>query len=198
MRRPVVLLDCDGILSDFIGAALLALRAESGQVYSREDIFTWEVFDSLPAQAQDHKRQVYELLKGKLGCLTMRVYDGAKEGVKRLEELADVVIVTSPFPGSATWASERETWLKNHFGIHHDRVIHAHNKRHIKGDFFVDDRTSHVVTWAEHHPEGRALLWTMRTNEGDELPDNVSRVVGWEQLHARVELWCREPVQRAS
>jgi 5'(3')-deoxyribonucleotidase len=189
--RPTVLLDVDGILADFIGAALLALRAESGLVYSRDDIYTWEVFDSLPAAAQEHKPRVYELLKGRLGCFSMRPYDGAKEGVRRLEELAEVVIVTSPFPGSATWASERENWLKSHFGIPHDRIIHAHNKRYIKGDFFVDDRTSHVLTWAEAHPEGRALLWTMRTNEGDELPDNVSRVVGWEQLHARVELWGR-------
>jgi 5'(3')-deoxyribonucleotidase len=190
--KPTVLLDCDGILADFIGAALLTLRAESGLVYSRDDVYTWEVFDSLPAPAQEHKHQVYELLKGRLGCFSIRAYDGAKEGVRRLQELADVVIVTSPFPDSDAWMSERERWLKSHFGLPRDQVIHTSAKHHVKGDFFIDDKTSHVLKWAEHHPQGRALLWNMKYNENDELPDNVSRVVGWEQLHARVELWARE------
>jgi 5'(3')-deoxyribonucleotidase len=190
--RPTVLLDVDGILADFVGAALLALRAESGLVYSRDDIYTWEVFDSLPAAAQEHKHQVYELLKGRLGCFSMRPYDGAKEGVRRLQELAEVVIVTSPFPDSDFWMSEREKWLKSHFGITRERIIHTCSKHHVKGDFLVDDKTSHVLKWAECHPQGRALLWDMTYNKGDELPDNISRVVGWEQLHARVELWGRD------
>jgi 5'(3')-deoxyribonucleotidase len=187
--KPTVLLDVDGILADFIGAALLALRAESGLAYSRDDIYTWEVFDSLPAAAQSYKHVVYELLKSKLGCFSMRVYDGAKEGVRRLQELADVVIVTSPFPDSDTWHSEREKWLRSHFGITREHVIHAQAKHHIKGDIFVDDKTANVVRWAEAHPAGQAMLWNMKYNENDELPDHVSRVMGCGQLHARVELW---------
>lgn len=196
--RPTVLLDCDGILSDFIGAVLLALRAEANITVDRESITTWEVFESLPPEAQVYRTRIYDLLKAKLGCVSMRVYEGAKEGMKKLEEIADVVIVTSPFTGSDTWHSEREKWLKVHFGIPGVRVIHAQAKHHIKGDIFIDDKTAHVVKWAEAHPGGRAMLWNMKYNENDDLPDNVSRVVGWEQLHARVELWCREHVQRAS
>lgn len=192
MRRPVLLLDCDGILSDFIGAALLALHAESGLSIEREAIRTWEVFDSLPPEAQAYRTRVYDLLKAKLGCVSMCVYDGAKEGVARVQELAEVVIVTSPFPGSDTWMSEREKWLKSHFGLTRDHVIHTSAKHHVKGDFFVDDKTDHVVKWAEAHPAGRAMLWNMKYNENDELPDNVSRIVGWDQLHARVGLWVRE------
>jgi 5'(3')-deoxyribonucleotidase len=189
--RPTVLLDVDGILADFIGAALLALRAESGIVVPRETVTTWEVFDSLPPEAQSYKTRVYELMKGKLGCFSMRPYDGSQEGVRRLQGLADVVIVTSPFPDSDFWMSEREKWLKSHFGITRERIIHTCSKHHVKGDFLVDDKTSHVLKWAECHPQGRALLWDMAYNKGDELPDGVSRVVGWEQLHARVELWTR-------
>jgi 5'(3')-deoxyribonucleotidase len=189
--KPTILLDCDGILADFIGTALLVLRAESGLVLPRESITTWEVFDSMPYEAQAYKTRVYNLMKGRLGCFSMRAYDGAKEGVKRLQELGEVVIVTSPFPDSDTWMSERERWLKFHFGITREHVIHTYCKHHVKGDFFIDDKTSSVLKWAECHPHGRSLLWHMPTNENDELPDNVSRVVGWEQLHARVELWQR-------
>lgn len=187
--KPVLLLDADGVICDFIGAALLALRAESGVLVPRESITTWEIFDSVPEDLQKHKANVYGLLKARLGCFSMRPYDGAKDGVRRLKELAEVVVVTSPFPDSDTWMSEREKWLHSHFGIISHNVIHARAKHHVKGDIFVDDKTSHVVTWADAHPQGTALLWNMKYNEQDELPDNVSRVVGWGQLHARVQLW---------
>jgi 5'(3')-deoxyribonucleotidase len=189
VKRPVLLLDVDGVICDFIGAALLALRAESGVSIPRESITTWEIFDSIPEELQKYKTKTYGLLKARLGCVSMRPYDGSKPGVKRLQELAEVVIVTSPFPDSDTWMSERERWLGIHYGIKRTHIIHTCSKHHVKGDIFIDDKTSHVVTWADAHPQGHALLWNMKYNEQDELPDNVSRVVGWDQLHARVELW---------
>lgn len=187
--RPTALVDSDGILSDFIGAALLALRAESGVSVPREAIKTWDVFDSIPAELQRYKDRVYNLLKAKLGCFSIRPYDGAKQGMKKLEEIADVVVVTSPFSGSDTWMSERERWLHMHFGIPGSRVIHAQAKHHIKGDYFVDDKTSHVLDWAKAHPTGRALLWDMPYNQNDELPANlkgVQRVASWDELCADV------------
>jgi 5'(3')-deoxyribonucleotidase len=188
--KPTVLVDCDGILADFISAALNILCRKSGILVEHDDIVTWDLYSCLPEKAQPFIPYIEWLLKARGGCMSMSPYDGAREGLQRLEEIANVVIVTSPYPGSETWHSERERWLEKHFNMPASRVIHTHSKYHVKGDFLVDDKTSHVAKWAEAFPEGQALLWNMKYNEKDELPfENASRVVGWDQLVARVSLW---------
>jgi 5'(3')-deoxyribonucleotidase len=187
--RPTVLLDCDGILADFVGAALLTLRKESGVSVSREAITTWEVFNSIPEELQQHKKRVYELIASELGCFSIAPYPDAKEGLKELEEVANVVIVTSPFGSSKTWMHERTRWLDTHFGIPHSRIIHASAKHYIKGDIFVDDKTSNVESWAKAHPEGLACLWNMAYNEEDQISSTVWRVRGWKRLMEQVRGW---------
>jgi 5'(3')-deoxyribonucleotidase len=188
--RPTLLLDCDGILSDYVGNALLLLKQQSGIVVPREAVTSWEVTDHFPSEAERHKPTVKALIKGRLGCKSIRPYDEAKAGFAKLAELADIVIVTSPMAGSPTWMSEREEWLALHFGIHPHDVIHAHKKHHVVGDIFCDDRTENVVAWAKAHPRGLALLWHARYNEKDPIPKyTVQRVRGWDELLTHVKLW---------
>jgi 5'(3')-deoxyribonucleotidase len=191
MRRPVVLLDVDGILADFIGAALRYLFDQSGTVVPYERVRTWEIFDSIPPELQGYKDSVYDRFRSHGACTSICPYEGSRMGVHHLHGLAEVVIVTSPFPGSETWMYEREQWLKFHYNIARDHIIHACSKHYVKGDIFVDDKASHVISWAEAHPTGMSLLWSAPTNEHEELPDTVSRVAGWDQLLARVYLWIR-------
>lgn len=181
--KPTALVDCDGILSDFLGAALLALKAASGVLVLRETITTWEIFDSVEPGLQRYKQKTYDLLKARLGCSTIRPYEGSGKGMRALQEVAHVVIVTSPFHGSDTWMSERTAWLHRYFGIGHDDVIHAKKKHHIKGDIFVDDSPANVGDWAAAHHGALALLWDAPYNR-KETPAGSQRVHGWEELVA--------------
>jgi hypothetical protein len=76
--KPTLLLDCDGILANFIGACLNLLEEELGvQPYSHDDIQTWDLFDSLPKH-RHLRHAIYNELKKPLGCLNIPVYPGAQ------------------------------------------------------------------------------------------------------------------------
>jgi len=182
--KPTVLLDCDGVLADFVSAALRIVKSLTGRYYSPETITTWEVFDSLP-EDERVRSEVYRAMKAPGGCSNIPVYADALSGVKRLREIADVVAVTSPFKGSLTWAHEREVWLEKYFGI--SNVIHARDKRRVHGDFFVDDKPEHIrewlAYWATRDPNCVGILW--QTPRVDQLPHGVST---WDQVIEIVSL----------
>jgi len=183
--RPTALVDCDGVLADFVQAALDALHALTSRRYQPTQITSWELFDSLPAEEKMHQHSVYSRLKGRGGCAGIPVYPGAKEGIESLREVADVVIVTSPFYGSDTWVSERTRWLKDNFGINPDDIIHTKNKERIHGNIFVDDKPEHVEAWLKYwqHQEYYdvlGLLWGAdRTTAAH---PHLTRVSDWPTL----------------
>jgi 5'(3')-deoxyribonucleotidase len=184
VTKPTLNLDVDGILADFVSAALALVAQHTGNVYHPNDIRTWEVFDSIPEKAV--KDAVYGVMKAPGGCLAIPVYEGAQEGVKRLRNHVDVICVTSPFHGSPTWAHEREVWLEKHFGITH--VIHAHRKERVHADFFVDDKPSHVDDWIRYwvdsgrDPDAEGVCWrTARLVEGPKSL-HARTLDSWEDL----------------
>lgn len=158
-RRPVVLLDCDGVLANFIQATLDGLQSVMPHNLTHDSITTWEVFDSFPQEAQQHRSSVYAYLKKEGGCLGIPLYPGSQGGVARLQNIADVIIVTSPFKGSKTWTHEREQWLEEYFNIEHTEVIHAKRKEFVRGDFLIDDKPENLQSWREAHPDGKPIYW---------------------------------------
>jgi 5'(3')-deoxyribonucleotidase len=193
MHRPLLLLDVDGVIGDFATRVLDLARKFVPHEHTVKDIRTWEIFDSFPDLAT-YKRQVYEMMRGPGGCYSIPVAEGAKEGVARLRELADVHVVTSPFPSSATWMGEREAWLRDHFGFTHDDITHTHRKSILDGDVLVDDKAANVEGWL-HHPSTRrlhstmervAVLWNQPHNSMDKT--RALRTNSWEEL----ALWVKE------
>ena len=193
--KPTLLLDVDGVLADFVSAALTLVHQVTGRQHKPSDITTWELFDSLgePKEVQD---AVYRVLKGRGGCTSIPAYDGAKEAIARLRKVSNIVIVTSPFSGSETWAHERGAWLKTHFDIDAEDVIYAKNKSRIHGDFFVDDKPEHVQDWidywtARYHgsaqwaPKNCGLLWS--TDRTIDAPSHLQRLYGWRDLYNLLE-----------
>ena len=184
--RPHVLLDVDGVLADFVGAVLRKVDGMTMEhLPTADEITTMEIFDSLPESVRKWKEVVYEDMGKEGKCLSLAVYPGAKEGVARLREIADVTIVTAPLRGSPTWAYEREAWLWRHFGIERHDIIHTSKKQLVRGDVFIDDHAGHVASWKRHHPHGAAACWARpynhdsvghacRTNDWDTLLDWLS------------------------
>lgn len=161
--------------------AIKLANERSGNSWVATDVRTWDIFQSIgDAELEEH---VYKEIKKPGGCRTLGVLAGAQEGVKRLQELADVYIVTSPFNGSSTWVHERELWLEEHFGIHHKNIVHTKAKYLCAGDFFVDDRPENVWKWQEKNT-GMALLWDLPCNRGVR---NVRRVSSWHELYDLVK-----------
>lgn len=180
-----VLLDVDGVLADFVGGYFRLLEEHTGIVARREQITQFDMGASLgltPEQASKMKRAIGDAHQF---ARTLDVYPGAVDGVRRLQEIADVWIVTSPWNSNPTWTHDREWWLKKHFDIPHARVTHTSAKHMVRGDFLVDDKTDTLVKWREANPMANAVLWAGTWNEHDAWAG--VRTDDWARLVSLVE-----------
>lgn len=185
--KPIVLLDVDGPLADFVSAYLEAFRSLTGLPATHEHVTRWDIAECLAAHCVREGELGWEVgrISREVGKVVsapgfasemIRPHESAKEPVAKLE-VADVYAVTSPWHSSPTWMHERTAWLKRHFKIPRERVIHASTKHLVRGDVFVDDKASHVTAWAGANREGMGVLFDMHHNRAD----NVVGVVraGW-------------------
>ena len=200
--RPSVLLDVDGVLADFVQAALDHLHALAGHRVDPTIITTWEMFDSVPAPFKSWRGTVYGRLADPGGCFNIPIYPGAQEGVALLREIADITVVTSPFEGSPTWMHEREQWLTHHFGIDRKHVIHASEKYRVHGDVFIDDKPDHLRAWysywSRHGFECQAVLWDTPRSAGGVADVEVDLAKDWNDVFAIVDRFaqCDERLSR--
>lgn len=187
--RPHVLLDVDGVLGNFIEAVFVKLQEmlplDAQATLRHDDVQTSEMFDSLPLELQRFKNAVYDQLRAEGGCMSIPVYDGAKQGVSLLRDIADITIVTSPLNGSKTWVYERELWLGYHFGIERKDIVHTSKKYIVDGDVFVDDKLEHAESWAKKHPKQHAVIWDRKYNRVPYLSvdPHCWRIQGWMELY---------------
>lgn len=182
-RRPLVLLDCDGILADFYAAALDTIAELSGVRHDLEALHHWEIFASIGDD--DLRERTYTAMNAPGYCLErIQPMPEAAEGLARLRRAADVLIVTAPFR-SASWPAERLRWLHEHLGVPADQVVFSARKHEVAGDLFVDDNPAQVQAWeAEHRPRGGvALVWDRPYNRRGV---SLERVGGWDDLLDRV------------
>lgn len=177
-RKIDILLDCDGILSDFVGGVIRALNARPGCLdrYHRDQVNAWNIASCLGVD----EGLIYQLAGDEEFCGSLDPLPGAQEGVKLLRKLGhNVYIVTSPIWSSKTWMHERVNWLNAHFGIRANHVIQTSAKHLVEGDLFLDDRASTVERWNEHR-KGYAFLWDAPWNAKE--PDHGVRIETWETV----------------
>lgn len=159
--RPRVLIDVDGVLADFLAPSLPILERLTGRPWTTSDFKTWDLFDTVP---RVHEKPFFDAVNQLGWCRNIPVFAGAQEGVRRLRELAEVYIVTSPMNHVPTWTHEREGWLRDHFDISHKKVVHTSAKYLCVGDVLVDDKPANIQAWEEEHPDGLGLLWDQPYN----------------------------------
>lgn len=164
MTKPRLLLDCDGVLSNFMGSALQVVASLGS--FEVPDHHLLSIEDALPADvAAEYLRRV----TARGFCSSLLPYPGAQDALRELRELAEVVIVTASFGQCPTWAWERTAWLGDHFGIEPGDVVHAGRKHRVGGDVFVDDHPKHVSAWMDAHPFGIAMLWDRAYNRDAQM-----------------------------
>jgi 5'(3')-deoxyribonucleotidase len=159
-RKPRVGLDCDDVLAD-LGSLLFkvanAITEGTGVTPVRNK---WDL--ELP---QRHLDELWKLMGEPGSHKHIKPCEGALEGVKKLQEIADVYVVTHHLRSAKEWVHEREAWLLENFGINPEKVIHTSAKYTFFGSMLVDDKPSNVEAWAKEHPRGVPVLWTQPHNE---------------------------------
>lgn len=160
-----ILLDCDGVLSDFVGHLLTELKARNLPV---PDAFTeYEIFNQLDARTADVAKQM--LNDGQFWNLMTR-HEEAVVVIDALKaEGHDIVVVTSPWSTCIGWEFCRRAWLMRNFQLHPRRMISAHEKHWVHGDVFVDDKPAHVRDWKRAWPKGQAFLMDRPWSRGEEM-----------------------------
>lgn len=178
-KKPIVLLDCDGVLTDFTEAALELIKQETGRSYTAAEIPRWDIFESL---GYPELWTLFTKKASEIGyCRDLKVCDRALDGVQNLREKYDVVVVTAPVD-ALPWMYERAHWLEDNFDISRKKVIFAHEKQHVCGDVLVDDKPDNVIQWFEAHPQGLAVLWSHPYNQNVSLPSGIVRTSDWNEL----------------
>lgn len=176
MRKPRVLLDVDGVLADFLTPALGILHRLTGRPWSADEITSWDIFDIVGRRWEE---PFFEACNRPGFAANLDVCTGAKEAVGVLQEISDLYVVTSPMHHSPTWTYEREGWLRAHFGIAGNRIIHTSAKYMCLGDVLVDDRPYNVQKWRYEHPNGLGILWDAPYNRSEK---GLPRTSDWSDV----------------
>jgi hypothetical protein len=134
-----ILVDCDGVLSDFVQLCLDYVAAEYGLHFTREQIDQWDCGAAMgltnfwPRLGADVERLQL--------CRTMPVLPGARaflRSLERLQGVSAVKICTTPM--NVAWLSQRGAWLISEMGVSLDRQIQIHDKQDLAGDGWTGTR----------------------------------------------------------
>lgn len=180
MKR--VLVDVDGVLADFVTSTLEELIEIGGPRMAYEDIKTWDMFSCIPHAFHEGLLTAWR----RPGfCAGLDLYPGVVEAIDSIRDVAEVVFVTAPMPDAPHWMWERNWWLKRHFGATERDVVFAVSKHLVVGDVLVDDKTSNVVSWTKHHPQGLGVLWTQPYNRHD-VGERLLHTDSWAEVESLV------------
>ena len=178
MNSHTILVDSDGVLSNFVEPFLDKANKITGLSKTVDDILEWNF---LPLYPKDRHEEILGCVEHPGWCRSLNPYPGAREGVDELRKLGDVYCVTAPWT-SPTWHYERTQWLKEHMGFDADHVVHAFNKWIIPGLTLIDDKIETLVKWTEA-TGGTGILWTQPYNRTfDGFGKNIWRAKTWEDV----------------
>jgi 5'(3')-deoxyribonucleotidase len=174
IMQKIILIDCDGVLSNFNEMALGAIKNHFN-IDVTCDGMNWDYFDypnvkSVSGQLWNYICNTPGVIRG------LKKYDYADELIHRLREIGQVVCLTS-IPRSKFYPGERFEWLIEELGFDRKDIILGHRKYLVNGDVLIDDKPSNVVSWAQRC-YGVPVLWStpgwcLNARETD--PENIFR-----------------------
>ena len=182
MKRPIVFVDCDGVLADFTQVYLDWVRESK---YARIPAFTKEEITQFDiGKAFGFPDNVWKEFSDWLNKnphkLDFEVLGDARYALGVLRSFCDVVCVTSPLTGCDLWVPRRNVWLEKKLGFSKDDIFHGSRKELLCGHVLVDDKVENVLRWADENKGGMGLLFDQPWNRMRvEFPLNAMKVFDW-------------------
>jgi 5'(3')-deoxyribonucleotidase len=155
------------VLADFIGRALCIVNGLFDTTYAPGDVTQFSIAASLGLSEEQAARMKRAIGNAWRLAADLKVLPFAKDGMRRLREVARVYIVTSSCDSNETWEYDRKAWLLRNFDIGHRDIVFTAAKHIVCGDVLVDDKTSTLVEWQAAHPLGVAVQWQAPHNRAD-------------------------------
>lgn len=153
-----ILLDCDGVLADFVTGVLIM----HGRAETHDDIRNWNFYKEWGMSDE----KFWEPTKGVGFWDSLPVYPWAEHLYESLSELAKVTIVTSP--SDCPYASAGKTkWLKRNFGIKPKNIFIGGRKELMARPdaLLIDDYPVNIENFAM--AGGLTILFPQPWNGGD-------------------------------
>jgi 5'(3')-deoxyribonucleotidase len=182
-KKPRLLLDVDGVIANFAGAAVRVMNKISGMGILEEQIREWDVTTML--DDEEHRRASKDAFNEAGFASTFESYDGSVDAVHRLREITELHFVTAPTVTNPTWVHDRVNWLAKHFGVDPRDVHHTAKKWVLYGDVMIDDHPVNLEPWLQHWPGKLALLWDRSYNQGQGV--GLHRIKTWAEAISAIE-----------
>lgn len=162
MTRPLVAVDCDGVLADFTGGVLRVI----GSAVPFCSVTNHDMATLLTPVEQDAMQAAITAPGFCAGLLPHRPALAMLAAIRRV---ADVVCLTAPLREGMTWQAERVRWLARHFDFAPRDVVFASSdwKPRFAADFLIEDRPDTAAAWARANSRGRALVIDRPWNQQD-------------------------------
>ena len=163
MKRRI-LIDCDGVITDYASASFRKANELAGTSFTHDDCTGWDPLKR--PEFQHIEDAVWNWIR-KPGWAhdELKLYDGALEGVRSLQKFAienDLLfrVLTSPAE-TPTFCSDRWRAFDRDFGIHRHDIIFAHDKGGYNGICLIDDKVENIQEWIAEHGRKKvvAFLW---------------------------------------
>ena len=107
-NKPIIALDCDGVLADWHEHAFYILNKLLNSNYSVNDLKEWDI-DELLEGSSVSKNKFWEAINTSNMVAELKLYLKVLEGVVKLKEIADIYVCTSPMINYPNWIIQRNT-----------------------------------------------------------------------------------------
>jgi len=140
--KPILLIDQDDVIADFLGASNAAKEKNPGIQYPQATYKFFENLEPIP---------------------------GAIESINKLKEFYDVCILTRPSVINPLCYTEKRVWIEEYLGFDMCKnLILCYDKTMVCGDYLIDDNAHKgrfEPTWKHiHFGQGEFKNWEMVTN----------------------------------
>lgn len=153
--KPVVLLDIDGVVADFIGGLCSGFR-KNGLALTPEDFRSWDLHQTLRTPTE--MVMAHNIVEEPGFCLGLDPYPESLEFIKNLQELAEVHPLTSPWIGAPLWSAERALWCREMGLTNYPIFARTEQKSMVRGSILIEDRAETCEAWSKANPGGVCVL----------------------------------------
>lgn len=139
-------LDVDGVIADFMGELLRAIKAQHRIRIKPKDVVYYNLERTF---GPDVWRKAAAILCAPGFAGRLAPYPGAQAFVAGLRQIDRVVFVTAPHTDSRTWCYDRLRWLEEHFNATSKDVVFAKDKTAFGGWLLIDDDPQQLRAWID-------------------------------------------------
>lgn len=185
---PELILDMDGVVADWMSAAIKALGFELR--FKPHHIDRWNVWECLGVSQEEFYKP--QRKRQRFWIDDVLPYEGAQEFVITLETYAPVRFCTANTWRHMRASSDKMHWLRHYFGPKYaESAIITSDKYMVAAPdrLLIDDTKGHISDWIDYG--GQAVLFPRSWNTPERDFSNVSEsTLQWEVL-AKVATWAK-------